>query len=183
MPYSIRAVYQKQYLVSATSPLGTLKRDWINEGQDVVLEAPPVTDIVPDQERLVFKRWDGMDGLLSPKITGKVDKPIMLTANYERQVMLKVNAPHGSAGDGWQKLGDVATVSVPNSVAEMFLLNSTFSTFGGYPAGQTSIQVLVSGPTTLTALYHTEPNLPVLALLLAMPLLIVSIYLFTTRGG
>src|SRR5262249_23613344 len=134
-----------------------------------------------DQERLVFKRWDGMDGLLSPKITGKVDKPIIVNATYERQVMLKVNAPHGSAGDGWQKVGNVASVSVPSSVSQMFLLNSTFTNFGGYPAGQSSIQLVVNEPTTLTALYRTEPNLVVLVLLLGIPLLAVVVYLAITR--
>jgi hypothetical protein len=181
-PYTVRAVYDKQYLVDASSPFGTLKHDWVKDGESVVLEAPPVTDVVPDRERLVFKRWDGMDGLLSPKITGKVDKPIIVTAAYERQVMLKVNAPHGAAGDGWQKVGSVASVSVPSSVSEMFLLNSTFTGFGGYPAGQSSIQVLVNEPTTLTALYRTEPNYLVLALLLGLPLLAVIVYLTITRG-
>jgi hypothetical protein len=183
-PYVLRAVYDKQYLIEATSAVGTLKRDWIKEGSDVILEAPPIADVVPDQDRLVFKRWDGMDGgLTSPKITGKVDKPISASAVYERQVMLKVNAPHGSAGEGWQKVGSVAAVSVPSSFSEMFLLNSTFSGFGGYPQGQSSIQVLVNEPTTLTALYRTEPNLPVLALLLLLPLLAVIVYLMATRGG
>jgi len=183
MPYTIKAVYQKQYLVSATSPLGTLKRDWFNEGDDVVLETPATTDIVADQERLVFKRWDGIDGVLSPKVTGKVDKPINVTAIYERQVMLKVNAPHGSAGDGWQKAGNVASVSVPSSYSEMFLLDSNFTGFGGYPAGQSAIQVLINEPTTVTALYRTQPNLGVLAVLLGLPLLAVIVYLMTTRGG
>ena len=182
-PYTVRAAYNKQYLVDARSPFGSLKRDWIKDGDDVVLETPAVTDVVPDQERLVFKRWDGMDGLFSPKITGRVDRPYIVTATYERQVMLKVNAPHGAAGDGWQKVGNVATVSVPSSVSQMFLLNDAFTGFGGYPAGQSSVQVLVNEPTTLTALYRTEPNLAVLALLLLLPLLAVIVYLMATRGG
>ena len=183
-PYVLRAMYDKQFLVDATSTLGTLKHDWIKDGSDVILEAPPIADVVPEQDRLVFKRWDGMDGgLTSPKITGKVDKPISVTAVYERQVMLKINAPHGAAGDGWQKAGSVAPVSVPSTFSEMFLLNSTFSGFGGYPPGQSSIQVLVNEPTTLTALYRTEPNLPVLAMVLLLPLLAVIVYLMATRGG
>jgi len=181
-PYTVRAAYDKQYLVDASSPFGSLKHDWVKDGESVVLEAPATTDVVPDRERLVFKRWDGMDGLLSPKITGKVDKPIIVTAAYERQVMLKVNAPHGASGDGWQKVGSVTSVSVPGSVSEMFLLNSTFAAFGGYPAGQSSIQVLVNEPTTLTALYRTEPNFLVLVLLLGLPLLAVIVYLTITRG-
>jgi hypothetical protein len=182
-PYVLRAMYDKQYLVEANSAVGTLKHDWIKDGSDVILEAPPIADVVPDQDRLVFKRWEGMEGLTSPKITGKVDKPISVTAVYERQVMLKINAPHGSAGEGWQKAGSVAPVSVPSTFSEMFLLNSTFTGFGGYPQGQSSIQVLVNEPTTVTALYRTEPNLPVLALVLLLPLLAVIVYLMGTRGG
>jgi len=97
--------------------------------------------------------------------------------------MLKINAPHGAAGEGWQKAGSVAPVSVTSTFSEMFLLNSTFSGFGGYPPGQSSIQVLVNEPTTLTALYRTEPNLPVLAMVLLLPLLAVIVYLMATRGG
>jgi hypothetical protein len=180
-PYTVRADYDRQFLVDAQSPFGPLKHDWVKEGSDVVLEAPPTADIVADHERLVFKRWDGMDGLLSPKVTGKADKPITVTATYDRQVMLKVNAPHGAAGEGWQKAGSVATVSVPTSVAQMFLLNDSFTAFGGYPAGQASIQVLMNEPTTITALYRTEPNYLVLVLLLSLPLLSVLVYLAVTR--
>jgi hypothetical protein len=180
--YTLKAVYTKQYLVDANSPFGSLKHDWVNDGETVVLEAPATADVVPDQQRLVFKRWEGMDGLLSPKVTGKVDKPINLTATYERQVMLTVNAPHGAAGDGWQTVGSVARVTVPGSVSQMFLLNSTFVAFGGYPNGQSSIQVLVNEPTTVTALYRSEPNLGVLSLLLLLPSLAVLIYLGVVRG-
>ncbi|MBO0880554.1 MAG: hypothetical protein J2P17_09455 [Mycobacterium sp.] len=180
--YTVKAVFTRQYLVDAGSPFGSLKHDWVNEGESVVLEAPATADIVPDQQRFVFKRWDGMDGLLSPKITGKVDKPISVTAVYDKQVKLTVNAPYGVSGDGWQQVGSVANITVPNSVAQMFLLNSTFVGFGGYPSGQASIQVLVNEPTTLTALYRTEPNLVVLALILLLPLVAVLVYLGVTRA-
>ncbi|HEY1294402.1 MAG TPA: hypothetical protein VGJ60_15095 [Chloroflexota bacterium] len=180
--YSIRATYTRQYLVDAQSPFGLLKHDWVNDGDSVVLEAPATSDIVPDQERLVFKRWDGMDGLLSPKISGKVDKPISVTAVYDRQVMLKINAPYGAAGDGWQIAGSVANVTVPTVQSQIFLLNSSFVGFGGYPARQTNIQVLMNEPSTVTALYQTEPNLRVLTLLLLLPLVAVVVYLGVTRG-
>jgi hypothetical protein len=123
-----------------------------------------------------------MDGLLSPKVSGKADRPISVTAVYDRQVMLTVNAPHGVAGDGWHKVGEVAAVAVPTSVSSMFLVNSTFVGFGGYPSGQSSIQVLVNEPTTLTALYRAEPNLAVFALLLLLPSVAVLLYLGVTRG-
>jgi len=170
MPYVVRANYDKQYLVAASSPVGTLKRDWINAGQEVVLEAPPVIDVVADQERLVFKRWDGMDGLLSPRISGKADRPLVVTAAYERQVMLKVNAPYGVTGDGWQKAGSVVSISVPSSVSQMVLFKASLLGIGGYPAGQSLLQVLLNEPTTLTALYRTEPELLVVLLLILLAL-------------
>jgi hypothetical protein len=181
-PYSIRASYDKQYLVHASSPFGTLKRDWINSGQEVVLEAPPLLDIVPESERLVFKRWDGMEGLLSPKISGKADKPIIVTAAYDRQVMLKVTAPHGVTGDGWQKAGSVATIAVPGSVPQMLLLKASFQNFGGYPTGQSTVQVLVNEPTNLTAVYRTEPDYPLIVVVTGIPLAGVLIFIGYRRG-
>ena len=181
-PYTVRAAYDKQYLVQASSPFGTLKRDWINSGQEVVLEAPPLLEVVPDQERLVFKRWDGMDGLLSPKISGKADRPINITAAYDRQVMLKVNSPQGATGDGWQKAGSVATVTAPGSVPQMLLLKASFLGFGGYPAGQSTIQVLVNEPTSLTALYRTEPDFVLIIVVLGIPLAAALIFIGYRRG-
>ncbi len=58
--YTVKAVYDHQYLVDAQSPFGALKHDWVNDGDSVVLETPATADIVQDQQRLVFKRWDGM---------------------------------------------------------------------------------------------------------------------------
>jgi len=181
-PYSVRANYVKQYLVQATSPFGTLKRDWINEGEEVVLEAPPLLDVVPEQERLVFKRWEGMDGLLSPKISGKADRPININAVYDRQLMLKVSAQHGATGDGWQKAGSVVTVTVPASVTQMFLLKSSFLGFGGYPAGQPTVQVLLNEPTTLAALYRTELDYPLVALVIEITIAVGVIVLGRYRG-
>lgn len=168
-PYSVQAVYDKQWFVSARTPAGTLKRDWITDGQDVVVDAPPVLDVAPERERLVFKRWDGVDGILSPRFGGPVDRPVAVTAVYEREVMLKVDAPHGVSGDGWQKAGTVATVSVPQSVSSMFLFKSTFAGFSGYPPDQFSVQVLMSQPVSLTAVYRTEVDLSVLGILLLIP--------------
>jgi hypothetical protein len=177
MPYTIRAAYQKQYLVQATSPVGTLKRDWINDGQEILLETLPIIDVVPEQERLVFRRWEGIDALVSTRISGKVDKPIVVTATYDRQVMLKVNAPHGVTGDGWHKAGSVVTVGVPGSVSQMLVMKSSFVTFNGYANGQSTVQVLVNEPTVLTALYRTEPDMLVVGLIFGIPIIGLLIYL------
>jgi hypothetical protein len=167
--YTLRAVYQKQFLVTARNPAGTLKRDWVADGQDLVIETPPLLEIIPDRERLVFKRWDGVDNILSPRFGGPVDRPVTVSAVYEREVMLKVDAQYGVSGDGWQKVGSVATISVPASLTSMFLLRSTFAGFSAHPSDQSSIQILMNEPQTLAALYRTEIDLQVLAVLLLVP--------------
>ncbi|MBI4494046.1 MAG: hypothetical protein HY690_14750 [Chloroflexi bacterium] len=176
-PYAIRAIYEKQYLVQARNPVGTLKREWVKEGQEISLETPPVLDVVQDSERLVFKRWEGIDGVASPRIGGPVDKPLAVNAVYERELMLKLNAPYGGSGGGWQKAGRVATVSVPGSVPQMVVLSSNLDYLSGYPAGQPSVQVFMDEPKTLTAFYRTELNLGPVAMLLAAPVGLTFLYL------
>ncbi|MBI4491326.1 MAG: hypothetical protein HY690_00835 [Chloroflexi bacterium] len=175
-PYTVRATYDRQYLVDARSPMGTLKREWLKEGQEVVLETPPLIEIVPERERYAFKRWEGMDGLLSPKVSGVVDRPVVVAAVYERQVMLKVDGPYGASGGGWQTDGTIVTVAVPQSVQQMLVLKSSFVGFPGYAAGQATVQVLVREPLALAAVYRTEVDLAVLGLLLLLPLVVVLLY-------
>jgi hypothetical protein len=167
--YSVRAVFQKQYLVTARNPAGTLKRDWFNDGQELILETSPVLDVIPDRERLVFKRWDGVDNILSPRFGGPVDRPVNVAAQYEREVMLKVDAPYGVSGDGWHKAGSVATVNVPASTSSMFLLRSTFAGFSAQSSDASSLQILMNEPVTMSALYRTEVDVRVLAVLLLVP--------------
>ena len=83
--------------------------------------------------------------------------------------MLKVDAQYGVSGDGWQKAGSVATISVPASLTSMFLLRSTFAGFSAHPSDQSSIQILMNEPVTLAALYRTEIDLQILAVLLLVP--------------
>ena len=168
-PYSVSAAYDKQFYVSATTPAGTLKHDWVNDGQDLVIEAPATLDVIPERERLVFKRWTGVDGIQSPRFGGPVDRPVSVSAVYERELMLKVDAPLGVSGDGWQKAGTVASVTVPQFNSTMFLFRNTFAGFSGYAQDQNSVQIMMSEPVSLAALYRTEIDLRVLAVLLLVP--------------
>jgi hypothetical protein len=121
----------------------------------------------------VFRRWEGMEGLISPKVTGVVDKPVILTAIYERQVKLKIDAAHGSSGEGWHRVGTVATATVPDSISQMLLFKSAFVGFSGHAAGQPTVQVLMDEPVVLTALYRNDVNSTILAALLSSILLAV----------
>lgn len=176
--YTIRAVYEKQYLVNARNPLGTIKRDWYKEGQEVVLETPPIIEVTPERERYVFRRWEGLDGLLSPKISGQVDRPVIITAKYDHEVMVNLISPHGGSGGGWQTEGTTITVAVPPSASQYVFLRSTFAGFPGYGAtqGQSSVQVLVREPMVIVALYRTEPDFLVLSFVLLFGLGVALIY-------
>ena len=177
-PLTLRAVYEKQYLVIARSPFGTITREWIKEGGEVTLDAPPIEETITGRERLVFKRWEGQEGLISPRISGAVSSPIQLTAIYEKQVKVDVEARHGASGAGWYTPGSTATVDVPadTHVRRIFVLKSSFAGFPGYARGEPTIQVLVEEPTTITAVYETVVDLKVLSLILLLPLAAVIIF-------
>lgn len=173
--YGVRAVYTRQFQVEARNPMGTIRRDWVNEGQEVVLETPPIVDVVPETERLVFRKWEGIDNVSSPKFSGFANRPISVVAVYDRQFMLKVTAPYGVSGDGWYRQGTVATVSVPASMTQMYLWRTLFAGFGGANGTQNTVQVMMDEPRVMAAIYRSELDretlamlvLPIFALILA----------------
>ena len=175
-PYTVRATYERQFFVDVRAPSGTLKRDWVREGDELLLEAPPIEEIVPGQQRLVFRRWEGQQGLISPRISGVVSAPVSLTAVYDRQVMVTVDAPFGASGGGWHKVGSTVIVSVPGQMQSKLIFKRSFEGFPGYPPGRSSIEVLVQEPMVITALYSDGVSVGVLSLFLLLPLVAVVIY-------
>jgi hypothetical protein len=176
-PYTLQAVYEKQYRVLAVNPAGTIKRTWSAEGAEIVLETPAILEVVPGQERLVFRRWEGLEGLISPKISGIVDRPVDLLAAYDRQLAVTVNSPLGSSGGGWYKEQTTATVTVPAASQRRLVFKTRFAGFAGYSTREPTLRLLVSEPVTVTALYTTEVDLKVLGLLVAVPLELGCLYL------
>lgn len=175
-PYKVRATYAKEYLVVAQSPFGVLIRQWVQEGEPVVLEAPAIQETVPGQLRFVFQRWSGQEGLTSPKITGVANQPITISAVYERQYLVVVEAPFGASGGGWHTAGTGITVSVPQEVESKVIFKKSFKGFTGFPRGQSSIDFPVDKPTVITALYSTGVNAGILSLLLLIPLAAVILF-------
>ena len=174
--HTLRANYEKQYFVSASAPFGTVQRGWMNQGDELVLQVPPIEEIVPGESRLVFKKWEGQDGLTSPKVSGVLNSPVTLSALYESQYMVTVDAPYGAAGGGWQSAGDLVTITVPKEIESKFLFKKSFQGFAGNDSNEPSIDVLVEGPTIVTALYGNRVNFGLLALLLVLPLAAVIIF-------
>ena len=175
-PFALRADYRKQYFVIVTAPSGTLQRGWFEEGQELLLEVPTVEEIVPELVRLVFKGWQGQEGLSSTRISGVVNQPVNLSAVYERQFMVTVGAPYGSSGGGWQRVGNLVTVAVPDNIQSKLIFRKSFQGFAGYLGDQPSIEVRVDAPTIIAATYNNDVDLGVLSLLLVIPLAAVLVY-------
>jgi len=182
--YNVKAAYDKQFFVVATTPFGTLKREWMKDGAEIPLEALPLVETVPGKERFVFRRWDGQPGLISPKVTGTANGPVNLRAVYGREFMLTVTAPKGveASGTGWYAENGIASISAPPSIPSKFLLKRTFAGFPGQSgAASPTTQVPVREPLTLTATYNTTVDLKVLGLLVAIPIELALIYFLWRR--
>jgi hypothetical protein len=173
-PSTLKATYDKQFFVVVRNPFGTLKRDWVNAGGEVVLETPPIEEIVPELDRFVFVRWEGMQGLVSTKVSGVVNAPVDLTAVYEHQVKIAVTGPYGASGGGWYKQGATATIAVPSAAVKYFFLQDVFAGFAGY-GKQPAVSLVVREPVALTALYRREVNLKVFALVGVIPLIVAGL--------
>ena len=118
---------------------------------------------------------------VSPKISGQVDRPLTLTAVYERQVNVSVTSPLGSAGDGWHKAGAAMQVVVPSQSQRWLIFNRRLVGFGEYPSDHGVVSLTPNEPISLTALYETVVNLKVLLLLGAIPAELVLLNLLVRR--
>ena len=174
--YTLQAVYKQQYLVTAGSPFGALNRDWVTAGAEEQLSAPDTQVVVTDLERYAFKQWTGIEGLVSPKVSGTVSAPLALMAVYEHQYMVTLDAPNGGSGGGWAKAGAMATITVPATAQKNLFMRSRFTGFAGYSTKEPTIQVLVQGPLTITALYTTGLDLRVLVIIIVSVLAAVVLW-------
>ena len=175
-PYTVKATYEKEFLVTAQSPFGVLTRQWVREGEAIVIEAPAVQETIAGEQRFVFRRWLGQEGLTSPSVTGIANQPINLTASYERQYMVLVESAFGSSGGGWHPAGSIATVSVPEEVGFKLVFKRSFNGFAGYPQDRSSIDFSVDQHVVVTAIYNTKVNVGILVLLLLIPLAAVVLF-------
>ena len=166
-PYTLRAEYDKEFLVIAKSPFGVLSSQWVKEGEGLVLEAPPIQETVPGERRLIFQRWVGQEGLTYPKITGVANGPINITAVYEQQFMVSVESPFGASGGGWYSVGAMAPISVPEEGGSTkVIFKRSFKGFVGYPQDRSRIDVAVDKPLAITALYGNKLDWSTLGLIL-----------------
>ena len=67
-------------------------------------------------------------------------------------------------------------ITVPESVQSRLVFKKSFTGFGDRVARGTSVEILVDGPITITALYSDGVSVGVLSLFLLLPLGAVVIY-------
>ena len=175
-PYTLQADYIQQYLVVANSPFGNLNQDWVNAGAEEQLNAPDTQAIVTGQEQFIFQRWDGMAGLVSPKVSGLVTQPLQLTAVYQHQYMVTLVDPYGGSGGGWVNAGTMTTIRVPATNQKDLFLRSRFTGFAGYAGHSNTLQVLIQAPMTITANYTTGLDIRVLGIIIAAVIILLAIW-------
>ncbi len=180
-PYTIQADYNQQYLCTATSPFGILNHDWVNEGETEQFTAPATQAVVTGEEQYAFEKWTGMAGLNSPQVGGVVTAPINLTAVYTHQYMVTLTDPYGGSGGGWTTAGTIATITVPTTNQKNLILKSSFTGFAGYSGKTNTLQVMVNGPLTVTALYTTTVDFGVLGIIIGAIIVIIAIIVIGRR--
>ena len=176
--HKIRAVYQTEYLVTVHNPLGTIQKEWVPNGGELIIDTPGSIDIVPEQERYSFKGWEGAD-LKSAKGSIVVDGPTRVDALYDRQFMVKVESPYGVSGDGWHTEGRTANIKVPENPSSLLFLKKEFAGFSNYPEAGPTLDIPVTEPLTISATYSTQVEVKILSIIVGAIVAIGVIYLVT----
>ena len=169
-PCRVRARYSISHLVEARNFQGLLLKAWVQEGEETDLHAPAVVDTIPDEERYVFKHWEGMDDVGVNNLQLAVDSALSLEAVYERQFMLNVKSPYGASGEGWYSEGEKALVMAPVEPQSMLFFKRQFDGFLGLGDRDSQVSkpvatIEVNKPMTVTAVYRSEIDQMVLAIL------------------
>jgi hypothetical protein len=178
--HKIRGHYKKSYLVDVRSPLGVIKSEWVLEGAQLAIEAPPTVEVDANKERITFKGWEGAGLGSSAKQTVVVDRPLTINALYDTEYYLKVVSPYGATGDGWYTKGKTATVKVPANPSSLFFLKKVFAGYAGDAAGlDPDIKVPVTGPMTIIGSYRSQIELVTLSIAIGVLLLVGVVYLLS----
>lgn len=178
--YKVRPRYRAEYLVTLQNPQGIFKREWVPQGGELMVEAAPILETVPDKERYTFKGWEGA-ALSSSKGLLVVNGPVEAKALYDREVMVKVVSPYGATGEGWYKAGSTATIQVPQHPGSVLFLKKVFNGFPGQTGSDPFLQVPVNGPVTITAAYRTQIDYKVLGIVIAVLLVAGVGYLLAQK--
>ena len=187
-PYHFRAVFDEYFLVEAKNFQGTLLHEWVRAGDSLKLTAPNTVEVSPDEERYVFRSWNGVD---NPVETDTyhilVDRPLVMEAVYDRQFKVNLSSPYGGAGDDWYTQGEMALIMVPEEPQSMLFFKRTFDSLLGTgdetPVRDTpTASVPVNGPMNIVATYRSDINTKVLAIVVGLLVVGILAYVGTEWG-
>jgi hypothetical protein len=88
-PCRVRARYSASHLVEARNFQGLLLQEWVQEGEEIDLFAPAILDTIPDEERYVFKHWNGMDDSEVNNLQVAVDSPLVAGSRLRAAIQVK----------------------------------------------------------------------------------------------
>ncbi len=166
-PKNATAMWKTQYLVTATSPYGTITGDgWHDENNWTTLVLSTGMVQVSSGERALFENWYGdASGTSTTSNQIVVDTPKTATANWTAEYLLTVLSAHGTPqGGGWFRSGFTAHISVDEFVAGATGARYVFSGWtGAITSSQRLADVLMETPATVTAEWTTEYRVDVLS--------------------
>ena len=178
--HTIQANYNVAFQVTVETPNGTIQKDWFDAGKEVPVDTPPIIEVTPGRERLNFKGWVGAE-VEGARGFVVVNGPLQVTADYDRQFFVNVEAKYGVTGDGWHNEGEIATIKVPESPSAVFFLNRSFSGFEGYTTEGPILELPVTGPANVAASYQTQVDVKFLILAILVIAIVGVVYFFTQR--
>jgi len=191
-PCLLRPIYTEAFLVEASNFGGVLFQGWVQNGQEVEIEAPALVEVSNERERYVFQGWQGKEGLEGNELNLAVYGPLALEAVYQRQFKLNVSSPYGASGEGWYNEGEKAIIMAPQEPQSMLFFKREFDRFLGFGNGgygdDSSLSenaittVQVNEPMTVTAAYRSEINPKVLILLFSVLTVGILAYVGTEWG-
>jgi uncharacterized repeat protein (TIGR02543 family) len=160
---------------------------WVPIGSKISIGIDQIIVDHGNGTRHVFSGWYE-DGLLFsnvPNFTFEVNNPITLTAMWTTEYQVQVMSEQGTiSGEGWYPARTVATVSVVNAAVKGIFTNYVFD---GWKVNGTKISTTMSysfnvtQPTTLIAIWKTEPNLVTIGAIVVLMVMVTTIYLLSSK--
>ena len=162
-PKEIEATWRRQHLVIVNSPWGDPPEGgWIDSGT-LYTASVNSTWNQGNWTRRRFAGWVGDLESSSPEIMISVDRPLNLSATWNKEYLLVIDSPYSSpVGGGWYPEGGVATVGI-EGIHDC--KNGTRRVFLGWKGGEPDEEgrVEINGPLLLESTWLDEHYLDVVS--------------------
>jgi len=150
-PKTVTATWTTQYLLTVTSPYGTLTgAGWYNSGVTADFSVTTPVD-GPTGTRYVFAAWSGDSTVTTASAAVSMDAPKTVTATWTTQYYLTVISERGDpTGSGWYNAGASAPFSVTTPVGDFEFSGWT----GDSTASSSTATITMNEAKTVTATWE-----------------------------